>query len=208
MSESKYGVVAQKITELLMPETAEFEVPLFQREYSWGSAQITQLIDDVFDNSPDDALPYFLGSIVLARKDESDSDSDRTLILDGQQRLTTISLIIAALGNKLTENGDTKTATRSAERALFSYEEDVEEPDGRLPTKVRLQPGDNKRAYEALLEDPSKYREKHYRSTNVGKGLAEIFKAIEKRVDPTLAQNTQAEAYKKCCGNYFGRWRL
>jgi hypothetical protein len=90
LPESKYGVVAQRITELLMPETAEFEVPLFQREYAWEAAQITQLIDDVFDNSPDDSLPYFLGSIVLARKDERDRDTDRTLILDGQQQLTTL----------------------------------------------------------------------------------------------------------------------
>jgi hypothetical protein len=133
---------------------------------------------------------------VLARKDESVNDSDRTLILDGQQRLTTLSLIIAALGHKLTEKGDVKTTTRSAERALFSYEDDIEESDGRLPTKVRLQPGENRIAFEALLENPSKYREKVYRSTSVGNGLAVIFKALEQRVDPTIPLSAKAEAYR------------
>lgn len=196
MSDSKYGVVAQKLTELLTPDTAEFEVPLFQREYSWEAAQITQLIEDVVDNSTGEALPYFLGSIVLARKYEGDNDSDRTLILDGQQRLTTLSLLIAALGHKLVKNGDQIAAMRMAERALFSYEDDAEASDARLPTKVRLQPGDNRIAYEALLEDPSRYRENVYSSTTVGKGLAEIFRALEERVDPNLPQSVQAEAYK------------
>jgi hypothetical protein len=80
---------------------------------------------------------------------------------------------------------------------LFSYEDDVEGPNGRLPTKVRLQPGENRFAYEALLEDPFNYRDKKYRSTKVGKGLAQIFKALEQRVDPSLPQVIQAEEYKR-----------
>jgi hypothetical protein len=196
LAESKYGVVAQKITELLTPDTAEFEVPLFQREYSWGAAHITQLIEDVFDASGGDNLPYFLGSIVLAPKEGSTSDSDRTLILDGQQRLTTLSLIIAALGHKLSENGDKISATRMAERPLFSYEDEVDSPEAPLPTKVRLQPGDNRIAYETLLEDPSKYKEKVYRSTKIGQGMTEIFNTLEKRVDSSLPQNAQAEEYR------------
>jgi hypothetical protein len=197
LSEAKYSVVAQKLTELLTPDTAEFEVPPFQREYAWKAQQITQLIEDIFDTSPDDGLPYFLGSIVLAPKDEDDSQSDRTQILDGQQRLTTLSLIIAALGQKLSENGDPLTATRMAERALFSYEAEIDGPDERLPTKIRQQPGENRITYETLLEAPAKYRDKIYKSTRMGKGLAEIYRAFEDRVDPDLPQDTQAELYRK-----------
>ena len=154
------------------------------------------MIEDIFDNSEDDSLPYFLGAIVLAPKDESAGDTDRTLILDGQQRLVTLSLIIAALGQKLVEKGDEKTATRTAERALFSYEDETDIPDARLPTKIRLQPGENRITYELLLEDPSKSREKRHKSTRIGKGLVEIYRALEDRVDPTLPEKNQADLYR------------
>ena len=158
--------------ELLSPQTAEFEVPDFQRAYSWEAEQINQLVDDIFVSSAGDELPYFLGSIVLA-SGENSSDSTRSRILDGQQRLTTLSLLIAALRQKLEEHGALKE-TVCYEMRLFSYD-DQDNPN----PKILLQRGEDSTTYEALLKEPLKYSDKRYKNTRIGQGLASIYKAIQ-----------------------------
>ncbi|OMC31101.1 hypothetical protein A5739_14020 [Mycobacterium colombiense] len=72
----------------------EFAIPDYQRPYSWGTEQTLQLLDDLEDalnRSTDE--PYFLGSIVLVRSDVS----RRAEIIDGQQRLTTLSILFAIM---------------------------------------------------------------------------------------------------------------
>lgn len=70
----------------------EFTVPDFQRPYSWGIEQATQLLSDLteaLDRS--DSEPYFLGSVVLVK----DKSAPYAEVIDGQQRLTTITLLLA-----------------------------------------------------------------------------------------------------------------
>ncbi len=69
-----------------------FEVPKYQREYVWGLREWTDLFDDIIEN--DDG--YFLGSIICINS-SSNSLSPKFEVVDGQQRLTTISLFMAAL---------------------------------------------------------------------------------------------------------------
>lgn len=77
--------------------TYAFSIPAYQRPYSWGVQQAGELFDDLLAASreatkkPGD--PYFLGSIVLI-KEEAKPEAD---VIDGQQRLTTLSLLIAVL---------------------------------------------------------------------------------------------------------------
>lgn len=160
MANSKYEVVSLTMEELLSPETAAFEVPDFQRAYSWEAEQINQLIDDVFVSSAGDELPYFLGSIVLASSENS-NDSNRSRILDGQQRLTTLSLLIAALRQQLEEYGAIKEAVRY-EMRLFSYENE-ESPN----PKILLQRGEDSTTYETLIKEPLKHHEKRYKNTRI-----------------------------------------
>lgn len=71
-----------------------FEIPLYQRPYSWTIGQVDELLDDLLGALDRDATsPYFLGSIVLI-KSESDS---RSAVVDGQQRLTTLSMVFCVL---------------------------------------------------------------------------------------------------------------
>lgn len=74
-------------------------VPLYQRNFAWGEEQIVQLIQDIYENyknAPD--TNYYIGSLVtLKRKDE------KYEIIDGQQRLTVLSLLMRILG-KITES--------------------------------------------------------------------------------------------------------
>jgi hypothetical protein len=79
----------------------EFSIPDYQRPYSWGTEQSLQLLDDLteaLDRNLDE--PYFLGSIVLVREGDRHAQ-----VIDGQQRLTTLSLLFAAMRD-LTDNAD------------------------------------------------------------------------------------------------------
>ena len=81
-----------------------FRIPLYQRPYSWTTEQAGELLDDLLDftgqgtTAVDDLSPYFLGSIVLI-KQEHLPDAE---IVDGQQRLTTLTILLSALRSLLT----------------------------------------------------------------------------------------------------------
>lgn len=71
-----------------------YEIPTYQRPYSWETEQVGELLDDLLNAMErNDQEPYFLGSIVLI-KDEMDSKSE---VIDGQQRLTTLSMLFCVL---------------------------------------------------------------------------------------------------------------
>ena len=71
-----------------------FEIPQYQRPYAWTTEQADELLDDLLDAmGRDPQSPYFLGSIVLI-KDEADSKS---AVVDGQQRLATLSMLFCVL---------------------------------------------------------------------------------------------------------------
>lgn len=68
-----------------------FVIPTFQRAYQWRRPQMTQLIDDVIDACVARG-PYFLGSLILVRE-----DGNRYQVIDGQQRLVSLSIVFAVL---------------------------------------------------------------------------------------------------------------
>ncbi|GAA8073455.1 hypothetical protein HpDR115_06170 [Helicobacter pylori] len=76
----------------------QFVIPIYQRLYSWKKEQCEQLWDDIIKIGGNDKMNgHFIGSILYARVD--DTHSSPLLIIDGQQRLTTITLLLIALRN-------------------------------------------------------------------------------------------------------------
>ena len=73
-----------------------YEIPLYQRPYAWGESHIEQLIDDVEDLSDDGGRRYFLGSLVVWQKPNGVWE-----VIDGQQRLTTLYLLLCALDEQV-----------------------------------------------------------------------------------------------------------
>lgn len=65
----------------------QYRVPIYQRNYDWGRAQIEQLIRDISDNAMAQNKAYYLGALVVNKKDNFFE------VVDGQQRLTTLTLI-------------------------------------------------------------------------------------------------------------------
>ena len=76
-----------------------FTIPGYQRPYAWGEEQAQELLDDLLGALRDapaklaDSMPYFLGSIVLIKRD---AVPDATVV-DGQQRLTTLTLLLSSI---------------------------------------------------------------------------------------------------------------
>ena len=90
--------------------TKQFQVPLYQRPYSWGQEELERLWGDVTEQAerdqetrPGGSAGHFLGSVVLAPGPFSASTLTRWLVIDGQQRLTSLSIMLAALRDRLRE---------------------------------------------------------------------------------------------------------
>ncbi len=78
-------------------------IPIYQRLYSWEKEQCKQLWDDIIKIGGDDKMDgHFIGSIVYVMDGIKHSDNT-LLIIDGQQRLTTITLLLTALRNHLSD---------------------------------------------------------------------------------------------------------
>ena len=68
----------------------EYVIPLYQRAYAWEDKQLTQLIEDISDIT--DETNYYIGSLIVSRQD------NKFEVVDGQQRLTSLYLLMNCLG--------------------------------------------------------------------------------------------------------------
>ena len=86
-----------------MKKSPQFVIPIYQRTYSWTERECRQLWDDIIRTGENEEInAHFVGSIVYIEKGlYSITSQSPLLVIDGQQRLTTLSLLIAALANKL-----------------------------------------------------------------------------------------------------------
>ena len=75
---------------------AKYTIPIYQRNYAWDAEQIEQLISDVHDAMSDGDDNYFLGNLIVTERDSKAIDYE---VIDGQQRLTTLYLLLTYLQN-------------------------------------------------------------------------------------------------------------
>src|SRR5438105_15667010 len=89
--------------------TRQFIIPIYQRTYSWRISDCQQLWNDIVRVAQNDKIPaHFLGSIVYVEKGIFHVSSvTQLLVIDGQLRLTTLSLLLAALGEALNVGQET-----------------------------------------------------------------------------------------------------
>lgn len=84
-----------------------YSIPVYQRNYEWSAEQCRQLFCDIVEATQRDR-EHFIGSIVLAFLGKK-NQIDQFIIIDGQQRLTTLYVFIAALLNQATTDKERKT---------------------------------------------------------------------------------------------------
>ena len=101
-------------------KSPQFVIPIYQRTYSWTEKECRQLWDDICrTGSSDNVSVHFIGSIVYIEKGLSQvSSQSPLLVIDGQQRLTTVTLLIAALAKTL---GETEPVDGFSPRKLRNY---------------------------------------------------------------------------------------
>ncbi|MFW0111619.1 DUF262 domain-containing protein [Rothia sp. CCM 9416] len=87
----------------LLKKSERFVVPIYQRVYSWGKDECQQLWKDIMRAGSREALAnHFTGSIVYIERDQgSNTAKEPDLLIDGQQRVTTVTLVLSALASYL-----------------------------------------------------------------------------------------------------------
>jgi len=128
------------ISEIFNGDKATYEIPIYQRNYAWEKDEISALIQDVYDAYEADKAntsnkrKYFIGTLVSFQKGDKVYE-----VIDGQQRLTTINLILSVLkismNNKLTyrarkKSNDTIKNISSLETDEKNNEETDEKDNG------------------------------------------------------------------------------
>lgn len=89
--------ISQFSIQKLLSGGGKYIIPMYQRNYAWDEGEITQLIQDVVDYLPE-ARNYYIGTLVVFERPNSKRSVFETI--DGQQRLTTLSLLASYLKNE------------------------------------------------------------------------------------------------------------
>jgi uncharacterized protein with ParB-like and HNH nuclease domain len=89
--------VENKIIRFLEGHDKSFVIPVYQRNYDWNKANCRQLFNDLLDVINNKRKSHFFGSIVYLYNDENEENGQEFMIIDGQQRITTLSLLMLAL---------------------------------------------------------------------------------------------------------------
>ena len=101
-------IVQESFLDLLGKPDTRFVIPVFQRVYSWDARQCEELWDDIMHAGAQcegAAEPHFMGMLLYAVDTESWQGATQLDVIDGQQRMTTLSLLLCAFARYLDENG-------------------------------------------------------------------------------------------------------
>ncbi|WP_373481298.1 DUF262 domain-containing protein [Geminocystis sp.] len=101
--------------------TKQYVIPLFQRSYSWEKSHWELLWEDIIELYYSDNLyPHFMGSIVTMQTESLPEGVTKFLLIDGQQRLTTIFILLAVLRDKATSLDSLQLAAEINDRFLVN----------------------------------------------------------------------------------------
>ena len=141
----------EKLLDVLASKI-RFQVPMYQRRYEWGKKECKRLWEDLLRiGDEEDTESYFLGSIVCMRINPNTPplSVQEYLLIDGQQRLATLALLIAALG-KAIEDGSVEIGT-TQEKLKNDFLFNTGETDDYRYKQILTEP--DKATFIQLLED-------------------------------------------------------
>jgi uncharacterized protein with ParB-like and HNH nuclease domain len=103
-----------------LKKSPQFVIPIYQRTYSWTDRECLQLWSDIMRAGRDDAINAdFIGSVVYIEQGLYQvSSQEPLLVIDGQQRLTSVTLLLEALSRQL---GDTEPLEGFSAKKIRSY---------------------------------------------------------------------------------------
>lgn len=107
--------------KFLQSNNNQFIIPIYQRTYSWNITQCLQLWNDIIRVAENQSVPgHFIGSIVyIAKGIYSPTTTTQLLVIDGQQRLTTLTLLLAAMAKAIDQSNQSIDVTSRKIRNLY-----------------------------------------------------------------------------------------
>ncbi len=114
----------RKLIEFLR-DKQQFVVPIYQRTYSWRITECKRLLNDIKNVATNDSIKnHFIGSIVRVKEKYDDKEISTQAIIDGQQRLTTCTLLLAAITNHIAESNEARAEELRDFYLINSYGKD------------------------------------------------------------------------------------
>ena len=124
-----------------------YNIPKYQREYTWGQREWNLLFNDVIENGKD----YFLGSIICVDNSVSAYSDAELEVIDGQQRLTSISILLIVLYNKLNKHKNELDEDQLTDLNNIKRELVVKRDDKNIPRLTPQVQNNNRDDYFSLL---------------------------------------------------------
>ena len=98
--------VEDTVSSVLSRDKHRFQVPEYQRAYAWKEEQLEAFWNDLLSVTSGESETHFLGSVVVVKEDKGLDQLAVLQIVDGQQRLATISILLCIIRQKLRQHGD------------------------------------------------------------------------------------------------------
>lgn len=176
---------AQPLIKFFDGSDKRFIIPLYQRNYDWKEDNCEQLFQDLLKMHHSDRKSHFFGSIVSSIQ----AGTEDRFIIDGQQRITTVSLLLIAMVNAFKTEDIQATDGKLVDKIFKRYLVDEYQEDER---KVKLKPiKKDMDAFDALLYKP---KEQYLKGSNVTRNY-EFF--YDKIVKSGLTMDELFETIKK-----------
>ena len=166
----------------------EFTIPIYQRPYSWTTDQCEQLWDDLkeFTSSSEDNQEnkYFLGSIVTFK-----NENNKHEVIDGQQRLTTLTLLLKAFEIKTAD----KENIKEIKKCLWKLDKHNKPSDNlRIDSTVAYQ--DDKNVFEDILKldpdnDDISKKIKEIKTQKANKHYIDNFEYFVNKINTSLTES-------------------
>jgi len=111
---------AERTISQILTEEIRYEIPPYQRPYSWEKENVEQLLEDIWEAYEAQDEEYFIGSLITIEREKG----RRYDVVDGQQRLTTLNLVFARLRDAVEEPAKSELGRRVLPRNALTGEEE------------------------------------------------------------------------------------
>lgn len=131
-------------SQIVKSQATQFVIPVFQREYRWTEDNCTQLWKDILQAGSDpNKCEHFVGSVVYIATADNAAGFTRWLLIDGQQRVTTLTLLLTALRDHIRETGWAGSEDGPTWKKIDAYFLRNTEEEGSRELKLQLRRHDD-----------------------------------------------------------------
>ena len=143
----------------LFKNPVSYRIPQFQRPYEWSEEQweplwedVRKIADHILKHGQENLLPLFMGSIILQPRKSTDAKVSQILVVDGQQRLTTLQLLLKATQNAFQESLSNTRKFKNLDKLLLNDQERTGN-DPYNETKIRQSNRLDQYIFQAVIKD-------------------------------------------------------